>query len=222
MASISFISAAKLADLLKAADARKDLYVRVLSASRLALGTDPLQPTQIVDLRKEKLVPCDPGAVTKIFGHPDASGEPQGSVPEARDPFDDLLGSTPVKNHSKITRRGGDYWYEIDGHRTNCTSLKELLSGGLLTLEHARPGTIEKLSHVKPRSRRIVAREPEGLFDKRHLAKEYAERLMDGWWYGTNNSALETNTWLERACAFSGLKWGVDFKTNLTITIDDI
>jgi len=38
---------------------------------------------------------------------------------------------------------------------------------------------------------------------------------MDGWWYGTNNSAGETNAWLERACSCSGLAWREDFKTSL-------
>jgi hypothetical protein len=37
---------------------------------------------------------------------------------------------------------------------------------------------------------------------------------MEGWWYGTNNSALETNRWLRQACALAGLTWDKDFTTS--------
>ena len=100
--------------------------------------------------------------------------------------------------------------------------MRDLLAGGLRALQEARPGTLEKLSHIKPRSRRIVARHPKDLFDKDHLAQEYAVKLSDGWYYGTNNSAQETNAWLERASSCAGLKWGAEFKTNMTVTIDDL
>jgi hypothetical protein len=64
-----------------------------------------------------------------------------------------------------------------------------------------------------------VARDPSHLFDKQHLSEDHSERLIDGWWYGTNNSASQTRAWLQRACSCAGLKWGDDFKTSLTPTI---
>jgi len=72
---------------------------------------------------------------------------------------------------------------------------------------------------IKSRTRRIVARDPSHLFDKQHLSEDHSERLIDGWWYGTNNSASQTRAWLQRACSCAGLKWGDDFKTSLTPTI---
>jgi len=203
MASISFISASKLVQLLNAGNTGNDMYVRVLCTNRLALGADPLQPTHLIDLSKEKVGPCNPGELAKI---PD---QPASAFPATT--------QMPTRNasSSKITRRSGDYWFEIKERRIDCTSLKELLSEGLQTLEEERPGTLEKLSYIKPRSRRIVARDPKQLFDREHLVEQYSERLMDGWWYGTNNSALETNSWLKRGCSCSGLKWGPEFKTGL-------
>jgi len=116
---------------------------------------------------------------------------------------------------AKVARSSGTYWFEFKGQRTEFGSLKDLLSGGLRALEEARPGTLEKLSQIKPRSKRVVARDSKQLFDKEHLAEQFSERLADGWWYGTNNSKFETEAWLARACACSGLTWGMDFKTNL-------
>jgi hypothetical protein len=94
--------------------------------------------------------------------------------------------------------------------------LRELLGEGLRSIEVSRPGTLEKLSHVKPGTKRIVARERRMLFDSEHLCDEYGDQLIDGWWYGTNNSSQETYRWLERACDCAGLKWGEDLRTNLS------
>jgi len=208
MARLSFIPASKLVELVTALDVRKDMHVSVLSANRLALGGDPLQPTHMIDLSKEKVSPYSSAELATIRDRTALSAEP----------------SQPGLNNSKMARRSGDYWFEVKGHRVECMSLKELLSRGLRSLEQNQPGTLEKLSQIKPRSRRIVAHDPKQLFDRGHLTKDYSEKLIDGWWFGTNNSANETNTWLERACSCSGLKWGDGFKTSLTIeaTVDDL
>jgi hypothetical protein len=116
----------------------------------------------------------------------------------------------------------GDYWLAIRGKRIECESLKELLAEGLKAIERTKPGTFDNLSRIRGRSRRIVARDANQLFDKPHLVKEYAEPLINGWYYGTNNSARETNVWLQRAAECAGLAWGVDFTTNLGSTIDDL
>ena len=41
----------------------------------------------------------------------------------------------------------------------------------------------ENIFLVKPRSRRIVARDPKLLFDRDDLAKNYAEKLNEGWFF---------------------------------------
>jgi len=202
MASLSFISAAKLGDLLRSADPQKKMYVRVLSTNRLALGIDPLQPTNMIDLSKETIGPYPASDVQPVsYG---SSNEP------------------PRVNGTKFARRSGDYWFEIKGKRIECRSLKELLAEALKNLERTKSGTLDNLSRIRGRSRRIVARDANQLFDKPHLVKEYADRLINGWYYGTNNSARETNVWLQRAAECAGLAWGVDFNTNLGPTLDDL
>jgi hypothetical protein len=195
MASLAFISASKLVELLKSSDPERKMYVSIMGTNRLALGADPLQPSSVIDLSRETI------------GEFAASEAGQSrSSPQTEE---------PKFNASKITRRSGDYSFEIKGKKTECGSLKELLAGGLAALERAKPGTLENLSRIRGRSRRIVARDANLLYDKPHLVSEYAERLANGWFYGTNNSARETNVWLQRASECAGFKWGADFSTNL-------
>jgi hypothetical protein len=201
MATLSFISASKLVDLLKATDSHREMHVRVLSANKLALGADPIQPTHVIDLSKEKVSIYDPAS----------SSRPATAAPVGVATFDQ-----PKLRAGKMTRRSGDHWFEFNGHRTECRSLKELLAEGLKSIEKSKPGTLEKLSRIKPRSRRIVAREPKQLFESEHLIRDYAEKLTNDWWYGTNNSAAETDAWLERACTYADFKWGTEFRTSVT------
>jgi hypothetical protein len=210
VATISFISTSKLAQLLNEANVGRDTYVRVLSTNRLAIGTDPLQPTHIIDFSNESVSWFDSTRLTESGEQPTSHSLAGPRMPR------------PSANGSKTTRRTGDYWLEIKGHRIYCGSLKELLAEGLRALEAIRPGTLDRLSQIKLRSRRIVAQNPQQLFDKQHLATRYAEQLTEGWWYGTNNSAAETNAWLERASSCSGLKWPDELKTNMTNTLDDL
>jgi hypothetical protein len=196
MASVSFISASKLAELLSAADELRNMYVCVASANRLTLGVDPLKPTLMIDLSKEKVGP---------YNRPEP--EPTAVPPtNARQP--------PITNGSvpRRSRHTGDCWFEIKGRRVKCRSSKERLAEGLRELEQAAPGTFEKLSSVKPRSRRIVAHDRNHLYDKSHLVERYTEQLMPGWWHGTNNNDQQKEIWLKRACDYAGLTWGMDFR----------
>ena len=90
-----------------------------------------------------------------------------------------------------------------------------MLAEGLRAFEQYKPGTLEKLSKVSPRSKHIVAREPRHLFTKADLIEKCTEKLVGDWWYGTNNSAPETEAWLKRGAELCGLSWGSDVTTSL-------
>jgi len=195
----TFIAAARLIDLISAVGAPSRLYLRVLSETEVAVGTDPFHPTHVVDLSREVVGVSSEGA-----GIPIAKAVQQQFTP------------------SVTARRTGTYWVRVGARQLDCGSLKQLLFEGLRALEKARPGTLEKLSRIKLRSRRIVARDPRQLFDKPQLAQKFAAPLLDEWWFGTNNSASETNAWLERAFACAGLPMGPDNRTNMTISLEDI
>ena len=177
------------------------MYAQVLNG-RLVLGVDPLQPTDVIDFSKEAVAPY------AISGVQSAVYNSSNEIPHV--------------NGTKFARRSGDYWFEIGGKRIECGSLKELLAEALKSIERIKPGTLDSLSRHRGRSRRIVARDANQLFDKPHLVKEYADKLTNGWYYGTNNSARETNVWLQRAAECANLAWGTDFTTSLVPTIDDL
>jgi hypothetical protein len=194
----SIIAAAKLADLLRSADPHSAMHVQVLG-ERVVLGVNPLQPTHMIDFSNEKVLPYAASVVQST-----SSGEASRT------------------NGTKFPRRSGDYWFEVKGKRTECSSLKELLAEALKSLERTKPGTLDSLSRIRGRSRRIVARDANQLFDKPHLVKEYAERLNNGWYYGTNNSARETCVWMQRAAECAGLKSGSDFLISLEPGVTDL
>ena len=90
-----------------------------------------------------------------------------------------------------------------------------MLSEGLKAFERHKSGTLEKLSNISPRSKHIVARDRYTLFNNTELSENYSEVLIDDWWYGTNNSAQETEAWLRRGAELCGLKWDKDITTSL-------
>ncbi|MDP7100648.1 MAG: hypothetical protein QF503_05805 [Rhodospirillales bacterium] len=111
-------------------------------------------------------------------------------------------------------RRSGKYSIEIKGNMTECVSLKEVLAEGLKAFEIIRPGTLDELTKIMPRSKRIVSRDPKQLFKNPEMVRMFSEKLVDGWWFGINNSAAETLTWLRRGADIAGLEWGKDGKTS--------
>jgi hypothetical protein len=187
----SIMSAAKLAGLLRSVDPQSTMHVQLLN-ERVVLGVNPMQPTHMIDFSNERVVPYAASVVQAS-----SSGEASRT------------------NGTKFPRRSGDYWFEIKGKRTECRSLKELLAEALKGLERTKPGTLDQLSRIRGRSRRIVARDVNQLFDKPHLVKEYGEKLSNGWYYGTNNSARETCVWIQRAAECAGLASGSDFLISL-------
>lgn len=193
MGQITSISAAKLIDLLRQASQQGDLRVVVLNSTRLGLGANPYQPQAVIDLLSENIEPFSAVAVPS---------------PAPREP-------SPLNGGFRRTRSTGMYELNLRGRPTQYGSLKGLLAGALKEIETSSPGTLAKLANHKARTKRIVARDPKDLFDQIELAEKYAEPLIDGWFYGTNNSAEETKTWLRRACEYASLQWGKDLRINL-------
>jgi len=189
----AIIRASKLVELLTQADASRTLNVKIIDGNLLGLGVDPSRPTYKIDLSNELLDRCandDPAEIEE-------------------------LKHTAISGDATVSRRSGIYWFELMGQRIDCHSLKTLLSKALITLESIRPGTLEKLSRIKPRTRRIVARDRHDLFEQGHLVKQFSAPLSEGWWYGTNNSALETKTWLKKACRCARISWDAEMKLSI-------
>ena len=188
---ISFMPSAKLAVLANSADKQGYKYAQVHTKKLLAVGADPLKPTHVIDLNNETIRP---------ISDPDIPSDPK---------------TPPLHVPQRVSRRTGDYSIDIKGDKMDCASLKELLSTGLKAFEKHRPGTLNDLSTIMPRSKRIVSLEPNQLFTNPDLVQKYSEKLVDGWWYGTNNSKDETLTWLRRGAEIAGLEWGKDIRTSI-------
>lgn len=95
-------------------------------------------------------------------------------------------------------RRGGDYSVKLLKEKVAGGSLKVILKGVLLQMEHEQAGFLDKLArHRTSRGRRIVARKPEELYPgKPQLVKASAESLNPRWWYDTNVSFNQTQRYL--------------------------
>lgn len=89
-------------------------------------------------------------------------------------------------------------------------SVTQALIHGLNLIEAARPGTIERLGHLKKRSKRPVARTRAELYDVNH-PDAHSERLENGWFVATNNKSAEAVGVMRQAAELAGLVWGVDF-----------
>lgn len=188
------ISASKLIQLLRSAGPAESTFVRILDDQKLAVGSNPLQPTHEICFTSEKVLKHSANTLR----------------------VDSEAPSAFAKNYNVGAggRRMGSYYFELHDQKVLCTSVKDTLKKSLVALENRYPGTLERLSRNKGRTRRIVARERKQLFDKPHLVEAYSEQLMNGWWVGTNNSTAETVVWLKRAAECAGLKWGRDFKAD--------
>jgi hypothetical protein len=184
----SFLKSTKLIDLLQHADPKGEMAVLVLADGRLGLGTDPLKPVIAIDLGAEQLA----GLSSTL-----------------------RVETAIIKENRPVTTSYGQYQFEIRGHVIRANSLKDILRHALLALERITPGTLDKLSMIKPRSKRIVSRDRSKLFDTAKLTGGFSEQLDNEWWFGTNNSAQETKAWLERAARCAELSWGRDCSATL-------
>ena len=89
-------------------------------------------------------------------------------------------------------------------------SFTQMLVEGLNLIEDLRPGTLEKLSHVKKQSKRPVAKTHAELYDVEH-PDSHSYQLKNGYFVGTNNKAAEACGVLRQAAEIAGLVWGVEF-----------
>jgi len=180
VAQLAYVTTTELMNLIRAASGGSNFPIRILNNTELGLGPDPFKPSIIIDLSDESFRPAE-----------DAPPMPP---------------VTPTVR----SRTTGSYVVTIDGQDIGGGSLWEALGEALRRLEELKPGVLEKLSQVKGRTKRIVAKDPKDLFDKEESAVKFATRLKDGWYFGRNNSAAETNSWLMRAADLAD----VELKTN--------
>jgi hypothetical protein len=179
-------------ELLHAADPKGVMYVKILTTTQLGIGANPLQHSSVIDLAREEIR--------------SAAAEPLTAVDDA----DSRVAPTVSPPSQRQPRRTGKYLLSFKGTDYDCLSLKHMLAEFLKAAEKHHPGTLENLSHVQPRTKKIVARNRSDLSNVPEKLDEFAEELMPGWWYWTNNSADETVSWIKRGCTSAHLRFDHD------------
>lgn len=111
---------------------------------------------------------------------------------------------------AQAKRVGQRYELETDDAIYKFGSATQLLIEGLNIIEEKVPGTLEKFSLRKGRSKRAVARTRAELYDYPH-PDSHSAVLKSGYFVATNNKDPEARGFLREAAEISGLKWGKNF-----------
>lgn len=180
----------KLIALIRAADPSGRLHLKVLDDRRLALFSEWVALQAVIDLGSESI-------------QKGVADEPLATRPT---PF----GPRVVEIDFHAERTSGPCHAEFDSVRIPARSQKELLIRSFMYLEDAFPGTLERLSHVKRRTKRIVSETVGELYERPHLSR-YATRILDRWWVATNNKSDEVRDWIRIAARLAGVDQPVQF-----------
>lgn len=167
---------------------------------RLLAGAQVREAAFSIDFAGERLVAVADRRPDGVAHHPDDSRQARLNDPViARAPSADVVSPPSLSG-----RRTGNFSLILEGKLHYAKSQRELLRDGLQAIERARPGTLEKLSMEKARTKRPVSRRREGLYEDVKLAK-HADQIEGGWWVATNNSFSEVEKYLRRAAYHAGL-----------------
>ncbi|RWE85101.1 hypothetical protein [Mesorhizobium sp.] len=120
-----------------------------------------------------------------------------------------LIGATTVRNE----RSTGFYGFVLKGNTMSFNNLKAAYKNCLLELAAADGTFLTSLSKEETPARRLVARDRKALYKKTpHLADEFAEELVDGWWLDTNLSQQQVESRLQTACKVANIAFGSDLE----------
>jgi hypothetical protein len=152
----------------------------ISSDREICLGRKVGEPDYVIDFGSEKLIPVKEEA-------------------------------GPVSNPLEVAgRRSGEFRLKILGREFLLGNLKGVVKTALLQFHSRDDAFLKRMKEVCPRTKRIVSDDKHDLFSDQRLSRKYAEPLIDGWWYGANNSEAEVRAWLQRMCELQNVRWGQD------------
>ncbi len=193
MAQISYVSAGRLINALREVGPEGEVAVAISGDGVLIAGRDLKCLDKRFDFVSEKF--------KKIA---------LDTLPRSSHSF--AMPSTVEPRLQGIGRTSGLYTVEINGSARSYPNLKNLLADTVTILANEVPGFMDRLQSEKARSRRLVSRKREELFDKQHLAKDHSMQLENGWWLNTNNSKDQVKRWLNVIARCANLSWNCDIK----------
>lgn len=191
MANVSYVSGAVLLDRVRNLGPAESLHVSV-SDGLLVAGTNPVAPDFYFDFDTERF-------------------EPLKAAARARK---DNVRDMPIIDAVELDtgRATGLYTVEVRGKARSYKNLKQALRETVLLLSENDDLFLENVARERARTRGLVSRNRDALFDNRHLAEKHAERLSNGWWLNTNNSTEQVKRWLRVMARHAGLAWNQDIR----------
>lgn len=121
--------------------------------------------------------------------------------------------SNGARARSGPPRQRGLWTVELNGERLPARSLKDAYRTLLLELDRLDSAFLQRFSLEQSRARRFVARHPKQLYlASPALAKDFAERLTDDWYFDTNLSADQVARRIRVAARLCGLNYGRDLR----------
>lgn len=171
-------------------------HVWLSGSGGLVAGVYPKASVRF-DFGSEAFVDCKDTAV---------SHEPNANTPVDTSASD--TGAVSGKRRISLIHEAPRWTQTIEIETPDCVyvvgSATRALITGLELLEELVPGTLEKLSIQKSRSKRPVSRTRNELFDLATQLK-YSHQLKNGYWVGTNNKSEEALNYVRRAVELAGL-----------------
>lgn len=121
--------------------------------------------------------------------------------------------STSVKAGQGKVRQRGLWTVELNGGRHPAPNLKGAYKALLLELQKFDSSFLHRFSLEQSRSRRFVSRQPKQLYmASPELAKDYAEPLVDDWYFDTNLSTEQVAKRIRVAARLCSLNYGKDVR----------
>jgi hypothetical protein len=198
MASVTFVEANRFFSEVQKIGNLSKLFISLSADGKIACGQNPIDSSHFFDFKQEQFVLAGKAALG-------------GAADNAQDSRQAVAVAPPIDSG----RTTGLYTIEIRGRARSYKSLKQLLGETLLMLGENDGEFLERVAHEKTRSRHLIAKKPEGLFDNKFLSSDavkYAKLLPNGWWLNTNNSTPQVKNWIAVIANAANLNWNRDIR----------
>jgi hypothetical protein len=175
-------------------------HVWIEGDGSLAFGAFP-RANFVFDFARERVALAQAGSNAEADGGLVESPSISGHQPAK---MVDAAAKIRVSLVHKAPRVTGTYEIETKEHIYVLGSATQALLHGLEIVEKLAPGTLNKLSQYKKRSKRPVARARDELYEMPSQAK-YSEKLDNGYWVATNNKGHEAINVVKAAADLASL-----------------
>lgn len=146
-------------------------------------------------------------AVERSCGYRPSSDDVKNFLTKTASPIDIDHGGPTLVNIQE--RNGRIVGFVFDGEETFTGAARPTLVELIKKFHHLDSSFMTRFAaKTRGRTRRLVAKTRDELYDLRHLREMYAEYLENGWWIGTNISPDSIRKHIRTACEVMGVRRG--------------